>query len=71
MTNQQGKSRYSTDNKDSRYPSITNIPKAPREIPSNPSTSVNTNSLPIIYKDLNERLHTMEQIPPTTIGIRS
>jgi len=59
------------DNEDSRQPSATNIPKAPAEIPSNISSSVNTNSLPIIYKDLNERLHAIEQIPPTTIGIRS
>jgi len=69
-TNKDNK-RYFADNEDSRQPPAANIPKAPTEIPSNPSTSVNTNTLPIIYKDLNERLHALEQIPPTTIGIRS
>jgi len=69
-TNKENK-RYSTDNENSGYLSATNIPKAPREILSNPSISVNTNSLPIICKDLNERLHAIEQIPPTTIGIHS
>jgi len=69
-TNKDNK-RNSTDNEDLRRPSATNIPKAPTEIPSNVSSSVNTNTLPIIYKDLSERLHAIEQIPPTTIGIRS
>lgn len=64
------------DNSPQTFSTELQIPNAPpNNSNDNPSISVNTNSSPYIYKDLSDRIkqveQTSEQIPPTSIGIRS
>jgi len=70
-TNKENKRCFIRITKIQSSPLLQIFPRHQKKPLTIPAPSANTNSLPIIYKDLNERLHAIEQIPPTTIEICS